>query len=137
MKKLAAAVFVILAVVLGSLSFAGAASATESCAAQTEKSSSTGTDCPSEGVSESASPTPDEPSESPTVYPPTETPSNDVSPPQDTSVNSNDVQSNDVSDESAALPNTGGPDGLLLGGAVALLVAGGAAVVVARRRQTD
>jgi LPXTG-motif cell wall-anchored protein len=36
----------------------------------------------------------------------------------------------------STLPNTGGPDGIVLGGGAALLVAGGAAIVVARRRQT-
>ncbi len=38
--------------------------------------------------------------------------------------------------ETGILPNTGGPDGVLLIGGVALLAVGGAAVVVARRRQT-
>ena len=37
--------------------------------------------------------------------------------------------------ETGILPNTGGPDGVLLIGGVALLAVGGAAVVVARRRQ--
>ena len=37
--------------------------------------------------------------------------------------------------ESGILPNTGGPEGVLLIGGVALLAVGGAAVVVARRRQ--
>ena len=40
------------------------------------------------------------------------------------------------SSQSGILPNTGGPDGVLLIGGVALLVVGGGAVVVARRRQT-
>jgi LPXTG-motif cell wall-anchored protein len=41
-----------------------------------------------------------------------------------------------VSTVDSALPNTGGPSGLLLGGGAALVIAGGAAVVVSRRRQT-
>jgi LPXTG-motif cell wall-anchored protein len=68
--------------------------------------------------------------DSATVSPP------NVSPNQST-VSSNHARTSAVSNESAALPNTGGPNEMLLGGAVALLLAGGATVVVARRRQTD
>jgi LPXTG-motif cell wall-anchored protein len=58
-----------------------------------------------------------------------------------TTVDSTDVSDNNVSDNqvaaaSGSLPNTGGPDALLLGGAAALLAAGGATILVSRRRQT-
>jgi LPXTG-motif cell wall-anchored protein len=67
----------------------------------------------------------------------------DVSPPQltpnDTTVQSEDVSDNsaDAPSSAATLPNTGGPNELLLGGAVALALAGGTTMVVARRRQTS
>jgi LPXTG-motif cell wall-anchored protein len=59
-----------------------------------------------------------------------------VSPPKSTTVQSNDVSDNQVAAESESLPNTGGPNAMLLGGALALVAAGGATVIVARRRQT-
>lgn len=36
----------------------------------------------------------------------------------------------------SALPNTGGPNGMLIGGALALILAGGGTLLVARRRRT-
>jgi LPXTG-motif cell wall-anchored protein len=41
------------------------------------------------------------------------------------------------SEQTGILPNTGGPEGLLLIGGLALVAVGGTAVVVARRRQIN
>jgi LPXTG-motif cell wall-anchored protein len=62
-----------------------------------------------------------------------------VSPPTST-VQSENVSDNNASSPTTAattLPNTGGPNEVLLGGAVALVMAGGASVLVSRRRQTN
>jgi LPXTG-motif cell wall-anchored protein len=59
-----------------------------------------------------------------------------VQAPKSTTVQSKNVSDNQVEAAQASLPNTGGPNAVLLGGALALVAAGGATVVVTRRRQT-
>jgi len=57
-------------------------------------------------------------------------------PPKSTEVTATPTSASVESPKAGILPNTGGPEGILLIGGVALLLVGGGAVVVARRRQT-
>ena len=67
------------------------------------------------------------------AYPDANTPTSPTSPPKVHNVPS---QGAAAAGSSSTLPDTGGPDGLLLGGGVALIAVGGAATLVARRRHS-
>ena len=59
-----------------------------------------------------------------------------TTPPKSQNVTVSPASADVKSAQTGILPNTGGPEGVLLIGGVALLAVGGTAVVVARRRQT-
>jgi LPXTG-motif cell wall-anchored protein len=60
----------------------------------------------------------------------------ETTPPKPSNVEVSPANASVENSQSGILPNTGGPEGVLLIGGAALLAVGGAAVVVARRRQT-
>ena len=115
MKKVLAGLFVTVVAALVSMGFASTAQAYP-CPEGTTVTRTT-TDAPAE--CESTSP-----------------PKNNTTPPKSEEVTVSPSNASVESSESGILPNTGGPEGVLLIGGVALLAVGGAAVVVARRRQT-
>ena len=142
MKKVLAGLFVTMVAALTSMGFASTAQAypcPEGTTANTPSTTTTETDTPVVGchsVPPGETPPADTP---PGDTPPGDTPpkSTEVTlPPKSTEVTATPAKASVKAAETGILPNTGGPEGVLLIGGVALLAVGGTAVIVARRRQT-